>query len=637
MVPTPLSILQQYWQHAQFRPMQEEIIQSVLDGKDTLALLPTGGGKSICFQVPALLTEGLCLVISPLIALMQDQVNNLLQKDIPAVALHGGLTYYEVKQVLQQATSGIYKFLYLSPERIETQLFKEYLPALSVSLLVVDEAHCVSQWGYDFRPPYLRIAALRKEIPDVPVIALTASATPVVQEDIIQKLGFVNGQVFRQSFERTNLSYSCFQVDSKINKTIDILRSINGSSIVYCNSRKQTKELSHLLNLEQISADFFHAGLTQEIRKQKQENWIHNQTRVMVCTNAFGMGIDKPDVRTVIHFDVPDSLESYYQEAGRAGRDGRKAYAVLIYRNENLATLHELADKRFPPIPEIKRIYQALADYLQIPVGIGEGQYYDFDLFGFTKNFSLDTLQVIHTLKVLEQEGHITFSESIFLPAQVNFICSREQIHLFEETYPEKEPLLKCLLRSYEGIFDNRVSVYEKQLARLCRLTMEEIISQLKQLQSFGIIEYLPQKDTPQIHFVLNRASASYLQINQDRYLERKKIFAARVDNMTQYVNLKNNCRSRYISNYFGDNELKDCGICDNCLERKRKELSPEEFQQIQKRIDQCIQQNNPLEQLFRQLSVFNKDKIWTVLEFLQQEGLINIDEKGHIKKTNFS
>jgi ATP-dependent DNA helicase RecQ len=633
MVPTPISILQQYWQHEQFRPMQEEIIASVLEGNDTLALLPTGGGKSICFQVPALLTEGLCLVVSPLIALMQDQVNNLLQKDIPAIALHGGLTYFEVKQVLQQATSGIYKFLYLSPERIETQLFKEFLPALSVSLLVVDEAHCVSQWGYDFRPPYLRIAALRKEIPDVPVIALTASATPVVQQDIIQKLGFVNGKTFRQSFERSNLSYSCFKVDSKINKIIDILRSVNGSSIVYCNSRKQTKEIAQLLHLEQISADFFHAGLTQEIRKQKQESWINNQTRVMVCTNAFGMGIDKPDVRTVIHYDAPDSLESYYQEAGRAGRDGKKAYAVLIYRNENLAALQELADKRFPPIPEIKRIYQALADYLQIPVGIGEGQYFDFDLFGFTKNFSLDTLQVIHTLKVLEQEGHITFSESIFLPAQVNFICSKEQLQLFEETYPDNEPLIKCLLRSYEGIFDNRVSVYEKQLARLCRISIEEVSKQLKQLQSFGMIEYLPQKDTPQIHFVLNRASASYLQINQDKYLERKKIYTTRVENMITYIGLQNECRSRYISNYFGDAAIKDCGICDICLEKKRKALSTAEFQQIQIWIDQAIQQTISLESLFRQLAVFNKEKIWTVLEFLQQEGLINIDETGTIKK----
>ncbi len=637
MTSTPLSILRQYWHYEQFRPMQEEIIQSVLDGKDTLALLPTGGGKSICFQVPALLTDGLCLVISPLIALMQDQVNNLVKKEIPAISLHSGLTYFEVRQILQQATGGAYRFLYLSPERLETRLFKEFLPALSISLLVVDEAHCVSQWGYDFRPPYLRIAELRKEIPETPLIALTASATPVVQQDIMQKLGFLNGQVFRQSFKRSNLSYSSFCVDSKINKVLAVLHSVNGSSIVYCNSRKQTKELSHILNLEQISADFFHAGLTQEIRKQKQENWINNQTRVMVCTNAFGMGIDKPDVRSVIHFDIPDSLESYYQEAGRAGRDGKKAYAVLIYQKENLLALNDLADKRFPPIPEIKRIYQALADYLQIPVGIGEGQYFDFDLSGFTKNFSLETLLVINTLKVLEQEGHITFSESIFLPAQVNFICSREQLHHFEESYPDKEAMIKCLLRSYEGIFDNRVSVYEKQLARLCRITIEEVILQLKQLQSFGIIEYLPQKDTPQIHFLLNRASANYLQINHDKYLDRKKIYTTRVENMIHYVNLKDTCRSHFISDYFGDSNPKDCGICDNCLAKKSKDLTPGEFRQIQNSIEIAIQQNLRLDQFLKQSSFFSKEKIWTVLEFLQQEGLISIDEEGNIQNPSLN
>ena len=309
----PLSILQKYWRHDAFRPMQEDIIQSVLDGKDTIALLPTGGGKSICFQVPGMMKEGLCLVISPLIALMRDQVDGLLQKDIPAVALHSGLSFYEVKKILQQATHGDYKFLYLSPERLETSLFKEYLPALNVTLIVIDEAHCVSQWGYDFRPPYLRIAHLREELPDISMIALTASATPVVLDDIVNKLGFNNGQVFRQSFARPNISYSSFCVDAKINKVTDILHKVPGGSIVYCSSRKQTKELAHLLSLQQISADFYHAGLPQQLRDEKQQAWINDKVRVMVCTNAFGMGIDKPDVRTVLHYDIPDCLENYYQ------------------------------------------------------------------------------------------------------------------------------------------------------------------------------------------------------------------------------------------------------------------------------------------------------------------------------------
>jgi ATP-dependent DNA helicase RecQ len=630
---TSISILQKYWHHENFRPLQEDIIQSVLDGKDTLALLPTGGGKSICFQVPALLQEGLCLVVSPLIALMQDQVESLLQKDIPAAALHSGLTFFEVKKILQQATHGDYKFLYLSPERLETNLFKEYLPSLNTSLVVVDEAHCVSQWGYDFRPPYLRIAALREELPGIPVIALTASATPVVQVDIIDKLKLTNAQVFRQSFERPNISYSCFLVDSKVNKLTDILHKVAGSSIVYCSSRKQTKELANLLTLQEISADHYHAGLTQEVRTEKQQAWISNQVRVMVCTNAFGMGIDKPDVRTVIHFDTPDCLENYYQEAGRAGRDGKKSYAVLIFQKENLEGLKALPDKRFPPIPEIKKTYQSLADYLQIPVGIGEGQYFDFDLLEFVKNFKLESLLVINTLKVLEQEGHITFAETIFLPSQVNFTTTREILNQFEISHTHFEPIIKCLLRTYEGIIDNRVSVYEKQLARLCRITIEEVKEQLGQLQSFGIIEYLPQKDTPQIHFLLNRASAQYLQIDQDHYLARKKQFQERVQNMIRYIELADVCRSRYIANYFGDTQTTDCGNCDNCLARKRKTISTEEFQLIELHIRGSIAIPVTVTEILAQLKRFSKEKIWTVLEFLQGEQVIIIDEQGFIRK----
>lgn len=614
--------------------MQEEIIRSVLDGKDTLALLPTGGGKSICFQVPALLKEGLCLVISPLIALMRDQVDSLVQKGIPAVALHSGLNFFEVKTILQQATHGDYAFLYLSPERLETNLFKEYLPALNVSLIVVDEAHCVSQWGYDFRPPYLRIAHLREELPGISVIALTASATPAVQKDITDKLLFVDGNIFRQSFERPNVSYSCFQVDSKVNKVIDILKKVNGSSIVYCSNRKQTKELAHLLALQDIRADYYHAGLNQKDRDRKQQAWIGNETRVMVCTNAFGMGIDKPDVRTVIHFDAPDCLENYYQEAGRAGRDEKKSYAVLVYQKENITSLRALPDRRFPPIPEIKKIYQALADYLQIPVGNGEGLYYDFDLPGFVKNFKLDSLLVVNTLKVLELEGHITFSENIFLPTQIQFTADKETLTEFERSHEQLEPLIKCLLRTYQGIIDNRVSIHEKQLGWLCRLPIETVHDQLMQLSSFGIIEYMPQKDTPQIHFLLNRASAQYLQINQDAYLARKKQYAERVENMIRYIELENECRSRYIANYFGDPELKDCGVCDNCLSKKRKAISPEEFSRIEKQVMGMVTQTITVEQLLSSLKSISKEKIWTVLDFLQAEHVLVIDEQGLIQKT---
>ncbi|MEN9685917.1 MAG: hypothetical protein RLZZ28_1703 [Bacteroidota bacterium] len=612
--------------------MQEEIITSVLEGKDTLAILPTGGGKSVCFQVPALLMDGFCLVISPLIALMQDQVDALLQKGISAIALHSGLSYYEVKKILQQATHGDYKFLYLSPERLETHLFKEYLPALDIRLLVVDEAHCVSQWGYDFRPAYLKIAGLINEIPDIPVLALTASATPNVQQDIMDKLQLQKPAFFRQAFFRPNLSYSSFPVESKMNKLLDILTGVNGSSIVYCNSRKQTKEIAYTLNLHKIPADFYHAGLIQEERKQKQQDWIENKMRVMVCTNAFGMGIDKADVRTVVHYDIPECLENYYQEAGRAGRDGKKSYAVLLYQKESIHNLKSLPDLRFPGIPEIKKIYQSLADYLQIPVGIGEGQYYDFDFAAFRKNFLLDGWQVMSTLKVLEQEGHITFSENIFLPSQVSFLTNKDIIHEFAAAHPELEPMIKSLLRTYEGIFDNRVSVYEKQLARIGRTNIEDILSKLQILQSFGIIEYLPQKDTPQIHFLLNRAPAQHLMINQDRYLERKKIFQERIEKMIQYIELTNECRSSFIGRYFGDPDNSDCGTCDNCLTKKRKNLGTKEFDAIESLIKIQLQNGVfQLPDLLKACKGFSEKKVWEVIDFLIAEEKLVYAEPGSL------
>lgn len=635
-MPTPIDVLQQYWRHQSFRPLQHEIIQSVLSGKDTLALLPTGGGKSICFQVPALLMDGLCIVISPLIALMRDQVENLLQKGISAVALHSGLDHFSVRAIFRNATRGDYQFLYLSPERLESGLFKEYLPALDISLIVVDEAHCISQWGYDFRPPYLRIAHLRDELPGVPVIALTASATAVVQDDIVEKLQLQSPAIFRQSFERPHLSYSVFQVDSKINKLQDILSNVNGSSIVYVNTRRQAKDIAQLLQLQGISADHYHAGLPQAERETKQQEWLAGHTRVIVCTNAFGMGIDKPDVRTVVHYMIPECLENYYQEAGRAGRDAQKAYAVLLYQLEDITALELMPDKRFPPINDIKKVYQSLADYLQIPVGLGEGNYYDFDFTTFTRNFNLDPLLVINALKVLELEGHLGFEETIFLPTQVSFMASRDLLNEFERARPQLEPLIKTLLRNYEGILDNRVSVYEKQLAWLCRLTPEELDSQLLQLQSYGVIEYLPRKETPQIHFSLNRASAQYLHIDQDAYLQRKQRYTERLQKMLDYTGLvKEKCRSRFIAAYFGDTTLKDCGICDNCLEKKKKALSPSAFRQMETLIMEQLQENDStVTALLQVLSQWGHEKPWTVLEFLQSEEKISINEEGCVKRT---
>ncbi len=629
----PNEILKKYWGFDSFRPMQEEIIDAVLAGNDTLALLPTGGGKSICFQVPALMMDGLCIVISPLIALMKDQEEHLKSKGISVASIHSGLTYYEVKCILQDAIEGDYQFLYLSPERLETKIFKELLPYLKVSLLVVDEAHCVSQWGYDFRPSYLRIAQIREALPEVTMMALTASATEEVQKDILVKLDMEQAKVFKQSFEKANISYSVFKVDSKFNKLIEILEAVPGSSIVYCNSRKQTKEIAELLQLNKINADFYHAGLSSEERTVKQDLWVQNKLRVMTCTNAFGLGIDKPDVRTVIHFDAPECLESYYQEAGRAGRDGKKAYAVLIYHSSDIEALEAMTNKRYPPIPTIKKIYQDIANYLQLPVGTGEMQYFDFDLHEFVKNFQLDPYLVSNTLKILEQEGHCNLSENIFFPSRIQFKIDKESLYTFESSFPELESIIKTLLRTYQGIYDNSTSIFEKQISRILRIPLEEVRSQLERLNQFGIIEYLPQKEKPQIYFLLNRAPAEYLHIDQDLYFKRKKQYQYRLEAILSYILSTEICRSNYISNYFGEKTIDRCGTCDNCLKKKKSSINTKQFQTIVKKIQSSFLSEISVTEILNLFQPEEKEDIWIVLKFMESEQQISISEKGMIKK----
>ena len=630
---TPLNILEKYWGHAQFRPLQAAIIDAVVAQKDVLALLPTGGGKSICFQVPALMQDGMCLVISPLIALMQDQVNNLQEKGIEAAVIHSGMPFSAVKETLQACTSGAYKFLYLSPERIESNLFKEYLPALDISLIAVDEAHCIAQWGYDFRPPYLRIAALRTELPSVPVIALTASATKEVESDIIEKLAFKDYSIFRQPYKRPALSYSYFEVESKINKTLDIINNVKGGGIVYCNTRKQTKDIAELLQLQKINADYYHAGVSADERQQKQKKWMIGETRIMVCTSAFGMGIDKDDVRTVIHYDMPDCLENYYQEAGRAGRDGKKAYAVLLATKADIIKARNLHETRFPAIKVIKNIYQSIANYLQLPVGIGEGGYFNFNLLEFCNNFKLDLILVTQTLKVLEQEGHIQFSENIFLPSQVCFTCSKEGLENFEQAYPAFEPLIKALLRSYQGIFDNRISVFEKRMAGICKQSIDEIQKQLQQLAAMGMIEYLPQKETPQIHFLLNRAPAAFLHIDKDQYLKRKEAFTTRINTLIRFATNPGCCRSVFIGNYFGDIDKDNCGICDYCLSIKKNKIDANTFTNIEKQLFVLLSKTpTPMGSIFVALAKEDKEAVWEVIHFLEAENRLIMNEDGTIQ-----
>jgi ATP-dependent DNA helicase RecQ len=630
----PHSILNQYWGFSTFRPLQEDIIQSVLVGNDTLALLPTGGGKSICYQVPAMAKEGLCLVISPLIALMKDQVENLRKKGITAFAIYSGMKRHEVIQTLKTAANSNCKFLYVSPERLETNLFKEYLPALHINLVAVDEAHCISQWGYDFRPAYLRIAALREELPGIPVLALTASATPEVQKDVCVKLLFENEQVFRQSFNRPNLSYSVFKTSAKINKLVEIVSKVKGSSIVYCKSRRSAQQTAVMLGTYNVGADFYHAGLSPEERNNKQEAWMKNQVRTIVCTNAFGMGIDKPDVRTVVHTDMPDCLENYYQEAGRAGRDGKKAYAVLLYAEEDIEALREQVTIRFPTVEVIRSVYQAVCNYLQLPEGTAEGEYYDFNLADFVNKFQLPANQVIHALKVLEQEGYLGFNEQVFIPAKLQFICSKERLYQFEKENPLLEPLMKLLLRSYEGIFDRQAAINEMQLAKWLKKEGADVKKELEQLNYYAIVEYVPQKDTPQLWLLQPRVKAATLLINEIAYEKRKQLYIKRAEAFIQYAADNKGCRSVQIGGYFGDHSLQSCGICDNCLENKKQLLSAGDFQNIRGLIEQYTETGaiSP-EALFQQLGEIDKERTWQVLNFLLAEKKIIITAAGTIQR----
>ncbi|MEO6252774.1 MAG: ATP-dependent DNA helicase RecQ [Ferruginibacter sp.] len=642
-------ILKAYWGYDHFRPLQEDIINAVLDGKDTLALLPTGGGKSLCFQVPAMAKDGLCLVVSPLIALMKDQVESLKQKGIPSLAIYSGMSFLEIKKTLQNAAYGNYKFLYVSPERLETTLFLDFLPAMNINLLAVDEAHCISQWGYDFRPPYLRIAGLREHLPGVPVLALTASATKSVQDDICEKLappppkgGFKESENlkqpldswkrFQQSFERPNLSYSVFNVPSKQNKLLEILKNVPGTAIVYCKSRKHTREIADLLRLNKINADHYHAGLNNEERNKKQERWISNKTRVIVSTNAFGMGIDKPDVRVVVHYDLPDCVENYYQEAGRAGRDGKRAYAVLLYNNIEIQNLQDQSAIRFPKPEEIKQVYIALMNHLQIPAGSGEGISYDLDMAAFASAFKLNILTATYAIKALEQEDIISFNEVFFKPSTVVFTTNREELTDFEKQYPAMEPLLKGLLRSYEGIFDFPATVYESSLSKFIGADVETLKKDLQKLNGLGIISYSAQKDKPQITLLQNRMYNDNYQVNTVDHLKRKENFEERANAMINYIKSSTGCRSRHIGNYFTDLEINACGICDNCINEKGIYISTEEFSSIR---DRMMTITNgaylAVNEILNNLKEVKKEKVWKVIEYLQAENEIHSDKDGKI------
>jgi ATP-dependent DNA helicase RecQ len=627
---TPQEALKKYWGHDSFRPKQEDIILSILEGKDALAILPTGGGKSICFQVPAMLKEGCCLVISPLIALMEDQVQHLLDMNIQAKAIISGMTVQETLLTLEACSNDEIKFLYVSPERLETRMFLDRLVHLPISLIAVDEAHCISQWGYDFRPSYLNIAKIREHFPRVPVIALTASATSLVKEDILDKLKMKSANTFMTSFVRPNLVYTSEVCYDKINRMLAIIKKVPGCTIIYCKTRRKTKELSDILVQHNLSSDFYHAGLEQEIRKEKQQSWLKGDTRIMVCTNAFGMGIDKPDVRLVLHADIPDCVENYYQEAGRAGRDGKKAFAVLLFNEHELEDLKKMPDIKFPGIKTIRSVYQSLANYFQIPNGLGSHQYFDFDLDDFIQKFKHPLNEVLYSLQALKQERIISYLEQVYRPAFVQFVCNKDDLNEFEKNNTSSEPVVKALLRTYSGIFDIMVRINEKQIAKIVRKDLAYVFRHLQYIQQNGIIIYTPKKESPQIYYLQNRIKTDELNLNYENYLKRKKQYSERISAMINFATGKE-CKSSFIGKYFGDFEIEACGKCDCCLKKKKDALTREAFKLAYDAIIKILEnQKMDIDKLTLATNIKKEILMGVILE-MKHENRIGIDTKGNL------
>jgi ATP-dependent DNA helicase RecQ len=621
-------ILSRYWGYDSFRGIQEEIIASLDQGKDTLGLMPTGGGKSITFQVPALHMEGVCLVISPLIALMNDQVEKLKQLDIKAHAIHSGMSFQEINIVLDNAVYGAYKLLYISPERINTEAFKVKTQQLKVSFITVDEAHCISQWGYDFRPSYLLIAELRKLLPDIPVLALTATATPEVITDIQDKLLFRSENTIQDNITRENLVYFVRKSDSKLADLAKIVGSIKGSGIIYMRSRRKTKEVAEQLRRDGIIADFYHAGLTYENRSLQQEKWTRGETRIMVATNAFGMGIDKPDVRFVVHMDLPDSPEAYFQEAGRAGRDEKKAYAILLVNNYDRAIARQRFANAFPDIAEIKRIYNSLGNFLQIPIGGGKGIAYDFNLYEFSSAFRLNTLLAFNALKSLEKEGYIELTDEVNNTSRIHFTLGRDDLYKFQIKNRKFDGFIKLLLRSYTGLFSDYAKIDEDILAKRANISRDLVYQYLTALSKIKVISYIPARKSPLVIFLEERLDDKSLHIHYNKYMERKERYEKRMNAMLEYALSNDSCRNNLLLKYFGQPPGKPCGECDVCKSRLEDETSSERIEQIKNELLELLSLNPQyLGELQETLEVKEKtiDKIIRTL--LEQEKIHYLDD----------
>lgn len=625
-------ILTKYWGYNTFRPLQEEIINSVLGGKDTLALLPTGGGKSVCFQVPALAKEGICLVVSPLIALMKDQVENLKKRGIPAVAVVSGMDKREIDIALGNCIHGKTKFLYLSPERLISDMVAARISQMKVNLIAVDEAHCVSQWGYDFRPPYLQVAEIRKVLRGVPVLALTATATTEVALDIQEKLLFSEKNIFQKSFERKNLSYMVIQEENKLQRLMKIIDKIKGSGIVYARNRKKTREIAEYLKKLNIPAEYYHAGLTPEERSYRQESWVRNRSRVMVATNAFGMGIDKPDVRFVVHLDLPDSLEAYFQEAGRGGRDEKKSYAVLLYNQADILDLEKRVMESFPDPVIIKNIYQSLANYFQLPVGSGKGLSFDFDMNAFCTRYNFKPVNIYNSLRFLERDGYITATDGLFQPSRIHVFLNNDELYQFQVANQHYDNFIKFILRSYSGVFNDYVRISEDELASRMKITKDQVVESLQTLDKMKVLSYLPQSSMPKIFYTEERLDVKNLRLSKEYYDGRKEIAFKRMNSVIHYVTSRK-CRSQALLAYFGETDSYRCGVCDTCLERNKLELSNLEFENVSDQVKTLLQKEPMfINEVVHGVRNSREDKTLKVIQWLMDNEKIKNNEEGKLE-----
>lgn len=624
-------ILKQYWGYDNFRGIQEDIIRSIGEGRDTLGLMPTGGGKSITFQVPALAQEGLCLVITPLIALMKDQVRNLRERGIKATAIYSSMTREEIVIALENCIFGNYKFLYVSPERLDTEIFQIKLRSMHVSLITVDESHCISQWGYDFRPAYLKIADIRQLLPGVPVIALTATATPEVVSDIQQRLQFRQENVFRMSFERKNLAYVVRHTEDKESELLHILQRVDGSGIVYTRNRKKTKEISLFLNRNHITATFYHAGLNDETKDSRQKAWLKGEFRVMVATNAFGMGIDKPDVRVVIHADVPDSPEAYFQEAGRAGRDGMKAYAVLLFCARDKITLKQRVSDTFPEKSYIRKIYEDINFYYQMAMGDGRGCTFAFNIDEFCRNFKHFPVQTDSALKILTRAGYLEYTDEQDNASRIMFTITKEELYRIREQSEDTEKLLRILLRSYTGLFTDYAYISEDNLSTRSGLSKQQIYETLLSLSRQHILHYIPAKKTPYIIYTRERQETERVYLSKEVYEDRKESYVQRINAMIEYAESENRCRSRMLLRYFGEKNEHNCGQCDVCLQQHQSGLKSGEFEAISQQL-QALLKENPLSlQEIKDKMQVPENHLMKVVSYLVSEEIIR-QENGYLK-----